>query len=310
MNSRDIGPRRGRAAALATAVASLAIALAACVKAPLTEKAAPAVADAWSNPDDRALAGAGCGARSAASGTQTVTFAGRSRRFIVDLPQGYAPATPYRLILAFHGRTGTAEKVRSYFDLEGLGVRPAIIVYPQALPRGWGNTLTGPAGDFRFVDALLARIEASYCIDRTQVFAVGHSMGGSFVNSLACGHPAAFRGFGTVAGGIGSVRTCGGPVAAIMLHSPDDRAVAFSQARQELDKQLRQNGFTGAGEDARTGFACRRWGNAQEPFPVAFCRLPSTRNGSGRPYTHGWPEGTAATIIGFFDTLPSGGPPA
>ena len=54
---------------------------------------------------------------------------------------------------------------------------------------------------------------------------VGHSMGGSFVNSLACARGDVLRAVAVVGGGYGGVPGCRGQVAALVMHNPDDRLV-------------------------------------------------------------------------------------
>ena len=239
----------------------------------------------------------GCGLP-AAEGRQTLKFQGASWRYIVDLPSGYDKSVPTRLILAFHGRTGTAEKVRSYFELEGPAARPAIVVYPQA-QGGWGGRADR---DMAYVDTLLVRLKSTLCVDQTQIFAAGHSMGGSFVNDLSCGRAGVFRATAVVAGGIGSVRPCQGPVAAILLHNPKDNMVPYSQGIAERDKRIAQNRLAATPVDASTTFRCKRWGKSGIGDPVVFCDLPSTFNRK-RPYSHGWPDGTGPAITGFFDRV-------
>ncbi|WP_026868602.1 alpha/beta hydrolase family esterase [Inquilinus limosus] len=239
----------------------------------------------------------GCGIP-AADGRQTLKFEGASWRYIVDLPPGYDKSKPYRLILAFHGRTGTAEKVRTYFDLEGAAARPAIVVYPQA-QGGWGARADR---DMAYVDTLLARLKATLCVDQNQIFAAGHSMGGSFVNDLSCGRAGLFRATAVVAGGIGSVRPCRGQVAAILLHNPKDNMVPYRQGITERDKRIAQNRLAATPVDASATFRCKRWGKGDIADPVVFCDLPSTMNGR-QPYSHGWPAGTGPTILGFFDRV-------
>jgi polyhydroxybutyrate depolymerase len=239
----------------------------------------------------------GCGLP-AAEGRQTLKFQGASWRYIVDLPPGYDKSVPTRLILAFHGRTGTAEKVRTYFELEGPAARPAIVVYPQA-QGGWGGKADR---DMAYVDTLLARLKATLCVDQNQIFAAGHSMGGSFVNDLSCGRAGVFRATAVVAGGIGSVRPCQGQVAAILLHNPKDNMVPYSQGIAERDKRIAQNRLAATPVDASATFRCKRWGKSGIGDPVVFCDLPSTFNRS-RPYSHGWPDGTGPAITGFFDRV-------
>lgn len=74
-----------------------------------------------------------------------------------------------------------------------------LVVYPEGWIRNsdgttqtWqGNTVyyedtIGPPDDLEFVKQLLAKIEANYCVDTTRVYASGKSIGGGFVDTLAC----------------------------------------------------------------------------------------------------------------------------
>lgn len=257
---------------------------------------------------------AGCG-YSAPAAAPTLRVGGRARSFIVALPAGYDSARPHRLILAFHGRTNSAAQVRRYYGLEGLGDRPAIVVYPRGLLQSsgrfvWWNGGSGTSeSDFAFFDALLDYLTASYCVDEDQVFAVGHSMGGSFVNSLACARGDVLRGVAVVGGGYGGVPGCRGRVAALVMHHPDDRLVPVAAGEAARAARLAQNGLadlTPWPTATPAGYQCERYGVGAVAEPVIWCPHPFDRTSSGRYYPHNWPAGTGAAIIEFFDRLPAG----
>ena len=61
-----------------------------------------------------AAASPGCGkAPTLASGNHTIQSSGKSRNFILRLPDGYDRNRPYRLIFGYHWRGGTANDVNS-----------------------------------------------------------------------------------------------------------------------------------------------------------------------------------------------------
>jgi polyhydroxybutyrate depolymerase len=247
----------------------------------------------------------GCG-RPAADATLDMSEGGSTRRVIIDIPQGYDPSVPTRLILAFHGRTGTPEKVQQYFDLDQTpGHRAAILVYPKASPAGWAGA---PTADLAFIDALIADLKHRFCIDPGQIFAVGHSMGGSIVNTLACVRPETFRGIASVAGGSSVIGRCdANAVPEILLHNPADNMVPYSTSQDERDRRIRQNGLVETVSAQSTSpFLCRRYGHSAAS-PVVLCDLPSTVQRNGSTYRHGWPPGTAEAILTFFDALPPRG---
>lgn len=247
----------------------------------------------------------GCG-RPAEDATLDMTEGGSTRRVIIDIPPGYDPDVPTRLILAFHGRTGTPEKVQQYFDLDQTpGHRRAILVYPRASSAGWAGA---PTADLAFIDALIADLKHRFCIDPGQVFAVGHSMGGSIVNTLACVRPEAFRGIASVAGGSSVIARCDAQaVPEILLHNPGDNMVPYSTSQDERDRRIRQNGLVETiSAQSTSPFLCRRYGTSSAS-PVVLCDLPSTVQRNGSTYRHGWPPGTAEAILTFFDALPPRG---
>ena len=124
---------------------------------------------------------------------------------------------------------------------------------------------------------------------------VGHSLGASFANSLACARADRIRAVASVAGGI-APSDCSGTVAALLLHNPRDRAVPLSEGRRARDVLLGHredewgNGRIGA-------FECRRYGDAENP--LFWCLYGQ----DGRYYPHQWPEGGTRAIIEFFGML-------
>ena len=94
---------------------------------------------------------------------------------------------------------------------------------------GWGFTWAVPDGggpDLALFDGILAEIGRSYCLDRSAIFLVGHSLGASFANEIACARATVVKGLASVAGGIGSGRCPGGRVPALLLHTDGDGATA------------------------------------------------------------------------------------
>lgn len=264
------------------------------------------------------LLAAGCASRGStaarcdgASGERfaSVEFQGRERPVIVATT-GHDPTVPHDLVLAFHGRTNSNARARGYFDLEAHAARPTVFVYPSALPvgeppRAWadpGDTASA-LRDYALLGAIVAAVDAHFCLDRERVFAVGHSLGASFANSLACARGRTLRGVATVAGGI-SAADCEGEVAALLVHHPDDRLVPVDEGRRALAVFLAQNDLERSDPAAvsRHGFDCRRWDGGDEGT-VLWCRHDDARTRSGRYYPHGWPDDAGAAIMDFFASL-------
>jgi polyhydroxybutyrate depolymerase len=253
----------------------------------------------------------GCGQPPAVA-PSSVEARGRTRALITVVPASYRPTEPHALVIAFHGRTNSNAQARRYYGLERHTREPTIFVYPAALRAqdgsfGWSEPGDPPGAlrDFALFDAVLALLARSYCIDRARVFAVGHSLGASFVNDLGCARGDALRAVATLAGGT-SRSACQGAVAALLLHNPKDRLVAFSDGLEARDRFRAQNRLTGNGQSiSLDGFACQRYGSAGEPNPVVWCPHDRDRTRSGRYYPHNWPAATGAAVMTFFASLPA-----
>lgn len=261
---------------------------------------------AWATPSE------GCGA-GVPRGFSSLTVGGETREFILALPDPYDANVPHSLVFAFHGRTSPAEEVRGYYDLEESAadtLGPAVFVYPVALTQadgtfGWWEPGDAPDAlrDFRLFDALVTETSGRLCIDSARVYAVGHSLGGSFVNTLGCHRAEVLRGVVSLGAGP-SGGTCTGAVAAMVLHHPGDELVAFDLGVAARDQYLAQNGLSGPARPTEPRrLKCERYGGPDVPNPVVWC--PHEQSYSyGRLYTHNWPEETGRAALQFFAALP------
>ncbi|QQP89152.1 hypothetical protein IGS68_24685 [Skermanella sp. TT6] len=253
----------------------------------------------------------GCGRPPPGSPPDSVVVDGRERALIADIPAGYEPGQPHRLVVAFHGRTNDNAQVRGYYGLDKAAREPTLFVYPQALRQADGTFSwsdpgdgSGSLRDYALFDAVVARFAGSYCVDPDRIFVVGHSLGASFVNSLACARGDRIRGVGSVAGGIVPSR-CRGSVAALMLHNPADELVPITEGERARDTLVAQNGQDAASpEPAGAGaFRCERFADRDPANPVLWCPHDRDVNARGRYYPHQWPPGTAEAIMDFFQGL-------
>ncbi|GAA3143962.1 hypothetical protein GCM10020001_078590 [Nonomuraea salmonea] len=208
--------------------------------------------EATSRTASAAAATAGCGKTpTLRSGTHSIQSGGRTRSFILRIPDNYNNANPYRLIFGFHWLGGTANDVDSggssgftwsYYGLRQLANNTAIFVAPQGLNNGWANS---GGEDLTFVDDMLRLIEADLCVDTTQRFAGGFSYGGGMSYALACARATVFRAVAVYAGA--QLSGCSGgtqPIAYIGLHGLRDNVLNISQGRSLRDRFVRNNGCT------------------------------------------------------------------
>ena len=253
----------------------------------------------------------GCGQPPPAAAPAAVEVAGARRALITVVPEDYRPEEPHALVIAFHGRTSPNRIVRRYYDLERHARTPTIFVYPEGIsdPDGrysWSDPGDSPDAlrDYALFDAVLALMARSYCLDPGRIFAVGHSLGGWFANSLGCARGDVLRAVGTLAGGIVYTR-CQGAVAALLFHNPRDRLVDFVYGLEARDRFRAENRVQSPGGQLALGdFACRRYGDPAAVNPVVWCPHDRNRTRTGRYYPHNWPAGAGAAMMAFFDSLP------
>src|SRR4029079_7674908 len=109
---------------------------------------------------------------------------GKTRSYILKVPDNYDKNHAYRLVFGFHWLGGTAPDVPTgrtvengtwaYYGLQRLSNNSAVFVAPQGLNNGWANS---GGEDLAFVDNMIRRIDDALCIDTAQRFALGFSYG-------------------------------------------------------------------------------------------------------------------------------------
>lgn len=250
----------------------------------------------------------GCGRPAAlATGTHTVTSGGQSRTFRLDVPSGYDPDRPYRLVVGLHWWHGTAADVvnQGFYGLKPLAGTSTVFVAPQGIDNAWPNT---GGQDVAFVDEVLRRVEGALCIDTTQRFATGFSYGGGMSNALACARADVFRAVAVLNGA--QLSGCAGgtqPIAYLGSHGVVDDVLNISQGRALRDRALRNNGCTaqqatepaaGSGTHTRTAYTCR------DGYPVVWLASDSGHQWDARDrgQQQSWVPGE---VWRFFSSLPS-----
>lgn len=199
-----------------------------------------------------AAASAGCGkAPTLTSGNHTIQSSGKSRSYILRLPDGYDRNRQYRLIFGYHWWGGTANDVDSggsdganwsYYGLRRLANNSTIFVAPQGISNAWPNS---GGEDVTFNDDMVRQLEADLCVDTTQRFALGFSYGGGMSFALACARANVFRAVAVYSGA--QLSGCSGgsqPIAYMGIHGIGDTVLNISQGRALRDRFVRNNGCT------------------------------------------------------------------
>jgi poly(3-hydroxybutyrate) depolymerase len=210
----------------------------------------------------------------------TLDVAGTPREYIVQIPAAYAPDVPYRLVFAWHGRTGTAAQVaRNFYGLEMPLGSSTIFVSAQGLgtdtdpaDTGWPNT---DGRDIAFVRALLDSLSSSYCVDRNRIMSVGMSYGGMMSYTLGCQMGDVFRAIAPIAGasfGGGRGGTCGtNPVAVWAAHGSADETVTFASGESAMNGYVTRNHCQTTAEPVEPQPYCTSYDGCDPGYPVVWC---------------------------------------
>lgn len=120
------------------------------------------------------------------SGTHRLTFDGRDRTFVLDVPPKLKPGAP--LVMVFHGFTGSAKDVRNLTGFAKVSERHGFVaVYPEGTRDSQGRSFFNVGYEFhrdqsvddvQFARSLAARLAHDLRLDSRSVFATGFSNGG------------------------------------------------------------------------------------------------------------------------------------
>jgi polyhydroxybutyrate depolymerase len=166
---------------------------------------------------------------------------GTTRSAIVHLPPDFATRGALPVLLAFHGGGGNAEGFQRYAGLDALAdASGTVVIYPDGSGRFARRFLTWNAGgccgfaqekridDVGFTLALLADLAPDLELDRTRVYATGHSNGAMMAYRLAAEESARIAAIAPVAGAdITRSFDPDEPVSVLHVHSVDDPRARF-----------------------------------------------------------------------------------
>jgi polyhydroxybutyrate depolymerase len=228
-----------RVLVIAAMVAALA-GMTGCRRLPAEGPAGPGDAQA-STPSAQGPAGTGnAQVPGNAGGDQVrwISSGGMRRRYLIHLPAGVTSAAGLPVLLAFHGRLGTAEGMSRLTHLDQVADEHRfVVVYPQGYRRSWNDgrpsTPAHAAGvdDVAFVTGLIRHLIRSDHVDAGRVYATGMSNGAIFTERLGCDLAGLLAGIAPVAGPmpVPVDRSChpSRPVAVLEIHGTADPVVPY-----------------------------------------------------------------------------------
>jgi polyhydroxybutyrate depolymerase len=227
-----------------------------------------------------------------------------NRTYFVWLPAGYDETRAYTTIVLGHGCGGNGTAV---LPIQSASQGDAILVGLSAVNQCF-VTQIADSPDIPFFDAVLAEIEANYCIDKGHVFMAGFSSGARLTNLIGCARAGIVRGQGTAEGGILAMRPeCTGPIAAMMAADTLDASnpiVAIDDAGVDTgsgaarDRVLAANGCSNDSIPWDPAFPdCKIYQGCPPAYPVVWCET------TGKGHSDQVPISTTG-FWKFWSTLP------
>ncbi|MGH7032125.1 MAG: extracellular catalytic domain type 1 short-chain-length polyhydroxyalkanoate depolymerase [Stellaceae bacterium] len=187
---------------------------------------------------------------------QTLAWQGTKRHFLLHLPP-HAGDRPLPLVIGFHGYGDSAQEFGSHArlaqaaDEAGMMVALPMSVDRKSGEQSWnaivccGGALEKNIDDVGFIGAMIKDIAAHHALNRSRVYATGHSNGATLVYVLAARHPDWFAAIAVVAGRIGGgtpdgknyvLPTPALPMPVMMIHGTDDPVVPYDGSRGPNDQ--------------------------------------------------------------------------
>jgi poly(3-hydroxybutyrate) depolymerase len=186
----------------------------------------------------------------------TLTWHGTKRHFLLHVPR-HAGDRPMPLIIGFHGYGDSALEFGAHVGLaEAAEEAGMMVALPMSLERksgeqSWnatvccGKALENNVDDVGFIGAMIEDIAANHALDRSRVYAMGHSNGATMAYVVAANHPDWFAAIAVVAGRIGGgtpdgknyvLPTPALPMPVMMIHGTNDPVVPYGGSRAPLDQ--------------------------------------------------------------------------
>jgi polyhydroxybutyrate depolymerase len=122
----------------------------------------------------------------------SIVSSGQKREYLLYVPKSYDRTKPTPLVISLHGAGGWPVQQMNLSEWNRVAEEQGfIVVYPSGTkgvgPRIWhvgrGSDLMK---DVRFISELIDKLEASYNIDPTRIYANGMSNGGGMSFVLSC----------------------------------------------------------------------------------------------------------------------------
>jgi polyhydroxybutyrate depolymerase len=162
------------------------------------------------------------------------------RPFDVFVPSGYEAATATPLVILLHGYGASGALQEIYFNLQPQAEeRGFLYVHPDATPNrlglsAWNATdaccSDSEVEDTAYLNFIIDEVSATYNVDATRVFLVGHSNGGFMSYRMACDSADRIAAIVSLAGATfldAAACAPSEPVNILQIHGTDDETIHF-----------------------------------------------------------------------------------
>jgi polyhydroxybutyrate depolymerase len=221
---------------------------------------------------------------------QTLTDRRDRYDYRLAVPRSYDASRAVPLVVLFHGYGANAAYISKLTQLPARGAQRGFLVAAPSSPRvSWQTSTDG--SDARFVDDLIAHLQATYCVDPSRVSLVGLSAGATFAIRYACSRAGRISSIATVT--VEFQLGCTSPLSILAFHGTADRTVAYANTNK---------GYAVPGVKARG-----TWLNMGDWARLDGCRsTPTTRLIGSQVARTEWPGCRAQTDTILYTVLGGG----
>ena len=216
----------------------------------------------------------------------TITIAGKERKYNLYVPANYSRDKEYSLAIATHGRTNGKDEIQKYM---GLGKQSDFIVaYPAALSSSSGKSFSwSEKENIIFVDAILQQVSDNYCVNRDKVYAIGHSLGGWMAQRIACLRGEFISGLAVVGSGP-FTGTCAWPAPSLFFQNVDDQLSSYASGKSAESLRVKLDTCSEQTQSVQIGpLTCIQRSNCSRDNSVTWCEGYTGYGGD----PHSWPTG-------------------
>ncbi|GCE16313.1 alpha/beta hydrolase family esterase [Dictyobacter kobayashii] len=171
-----------------------------------------------------------------------------TRTYLVHVPIHYTSRTPVPVVIVFHGHGGTASGTEQGTGFSQLADKEHFIaVYPQGLPDDQQLPMWASIGlydynidETAFMNDMLNKLTADFCIDTQRIYATGFSNGGGMSGFVACQLSTRIAAVAPIAGNYYPLQAGCHPKRAVPLleiHGTNDTVVPYNGISAKIDPQ-------------------------------------------------------------------------